>query len=71
MCFGPEGELSGGRDPGEHDRSLVGDEEGLLAYWNFDELTVEGRVPDLSGHGHHGVLVGDASWRRLPRWWKG
>jgi PKD repeat protein len=41
-------------------RRLVGDEEGLLAYWNFDELMEGGQVPDLSGHGNHGVLMGDA-----------
>jgi len=36
--------------------SLTGKEEGLLAYWNFDD----GTAKDLSGHGNNGILDGDA-----------
>jgi hypothetical protein len=36
--------------------SLSGKEEGLLAYWNFDD----GAAKDLSGHGNNGVLDADA-----------
>lgn len=35
---------------------LTGKEEGLLAYWNFDD----GTAKDLSGHGNDGVLSGEA-----------
>jgi hypothetical protein len=35
---------------------LTGKEEGLVAYWNFDD----GTAKDLSGHGNDGVLNGDA-----------
>ncbi|OHB63343.1 MAG: hypothetical protein A2168_02495 [Planctomycetes bacterium RBG_13_50_24] len=35
---------------------LTGKEDGLVAYWNFDD----GTTKDLSGHGNDGVLSGDA-----------
>lgn len=35
---------------------LTGKEEGLVAYWNFDD----GTAKDLSGHGNDGLLSGDA-----------
>ena len=36
--------------------SLTGKEDGLVAYWNFDD----GTAKDLSGHGNDGILSGDA-----------
>jgi len=41
-------------------RSLTGNESGLVGYWNFDELDGSGMVPDLTGNGNDGTLVGDA-----------
>jgi len=41
-------------------KTLTGTEEGLVGYWNFDELNEDGLVPDLSGNGNHGTLMGDA-----------
>ena len=41
-------------------RTLTGDQEGLVGYWTFDELDESGRVPDLSGNGNHGTLMGDS-----------
>ena len=38
------------------DTSLQGNESGLVGYWNFDN----GTANDLSEHGHHGTLIGDA-----------
>ncbi len=35
---------------------LQGNESGLAGYWNFDD----GTANDLSRHGNHGVLIGDA-----------
>ena len=35
---------------------LTGGEEGLVAYWNFDD----GAAKDLSGHGNDGIINGDA-----------
>ena len=43
--------------------SLSGKEEGLLAYWNFDD----GTAKDLSGHGNDGLLNGDAQIVESPR----
>jgi hypothetical protein len=42
--------------------SLSGKEEGLVAYWNFDD----GTAKDLSGHGNNGVLDGDAKVVESP-----
>jgi hypothetical protein len=39
---------------------LAGVEPDLAAYWSFDDLSGDGGVPDLSGQGLDGVLVGDA-----------
>lgn len=39
---------------------LTDSEDGLVGYWNFNGVNEEGRVPDLSGNGNHGTLVGDA-----------
>lgn len=41
---------------------LTGKEEGLVAYWNFDD----GTAKDLSGHGNDGVLNGDAKIVESP-----
>ena len=41
-------------------RSLTGEEQGLVGYWNFNGTNQEGLVPDLSGSANHGVLVGNA-----------
>jgi len=41
-------------------RTLTGTEEGLFAYYTFDGLNNEGLIPDLSGNGNHGTLMGDA-----------
>ena len=46
-------------------RSLTGEEQGLVGYWDFNGTTQEGLVPDLSGSANHGVLVGNA---RLVQW---
>ena len=42
------------------DRPLEGNEDGLVGYWTFDELNASGLVPDMSGNGNHGTLLGDA-----------
>jgi len=42
---------------------LTGKEEGLLAYWNFDD----GTAKDLSGHGNDGFLIADARIVEAPR----
>ena len=42
--------------------TLTGKEEGLVAYWNFDD----GTAKDLSGHGNDGVLNGDAQIVESP-----
>lgn len=36
---------------------LNGDENGLVAYYNFDEFSPEGQVADLTGNGNTGYLV--------------
>jgi hypothetical protein len=41
-------------------RTLIGNEEGLVEYRSFDELNADGLVPDLSGNGNHGTLMSDA-----------
>jgi len=41
---------------------LTGKEEGLVAYWNFDD----GTAKDLSGHGNDGILNGDAQIVESP-----
>ncbi|MFT7693324.1 MAG: hypothetical protein ACI8P2_001952 [Candidatus Latescibacterota bacterium] len=41
-------------------RSLTGQEEGLVSYYAFDELDAEGFLPDDAENGHRGVLRGDA-----------
>lgn len=41
---------------------LTGKEDGLAAYWNFDD----GTAKDLSGHGNDGVLNGDAQIVESP-----
>jgi len=41
---------------------LPGKEEGLVAYWNFDD----GTAKDLSGHGNDGILNGDAQIVESP-----
>ena len=46
-------------------RSLTGEEQGLVGYWDFNGTTQEGLVPDLSSSANHGVLVGNA---RLVQW---
>lgn len=38
-------------------RRLAGNEPGLSGYWTFDD----GTASDSTGHGHHGVLNGDAT----------
>jgi len=42
---------------------LTGKEEGLVAYWNFDD----GTAKDLSGHGNDGILTADARIVEAPR----
>lgn len=41
-------------------RPLLGNEEGLVAYYTFDELDELGLLPDITNKGHAGVLYGDA-----------
>ncbi len=41
------------------DNSLVGDEQGLLAYWAFEEKSGT-TTADVSGNGNDGTLVGDS-----------
>ncbi|HJW30906.1 MAG TPA: LamG-like jellyroll fold domain-containing protein, partial [Saprospiraceae bacterium] len=36
---------------------LTGQEPGLVAYYNFDTLSVDGQAADLTGHGHTGFLI--------------
>ena len=48
--------------------ALFGDEKGLVGYWNFNNLTEDGRIPDLSGNGNHGILMYDA---HLAESWDG
>ena len=38
------------------DTTLTGKEEGLVAYWNFDD----GSAADKTAHNNHGSLIGDA-----------
>ena len=40
-------------------------ERDLLARYAFDSLTPSGQVPDLSGHGHDGTLLGDAHLKTI------
>ncbi|MCP4256562.1 MAG: LamG domain-containing protein [Planctomycetes bacterium] len=42
---------------------LTGKEDGLVAYWNFDD----GTAKDLSGKGNDGLLQGDAQIVESPR----
>ena len=41
-------------------QELTGQEEGLIGYWNFNDLNGEGLVPDLTGNGNDGILMFDA-----------
>lgn len=41
-------------------RELTGSEPGLVAYYNFNELTPDGKVKDLSPYGNHGTIHGGA-----------
>jgi serine phosphatase RsbU (regulator of sigma subunit)/ligand-binding sensor domain-containing protein len=41
-------------------RTLVGNEDGLVGYWRFDQVKDDSLILDLSGYENHGVLVGDA-----------
>ena len=36
--------------------------EGLVAYWRFNGDSQEGKVPDLTGHGHDAIASGTISW---------
>lgn len=40
---------------------LIGNEDGLLAYWRFDEGDGE-KVYDQTDNGHHGTIKGAATW---------
>jgi hypothetical protein len=44
-------------------KPLTGEEQGLVAYWNFDD----GTAKDLSGHGNDGSLHGNARIVESPR----
>jgi hypothetical protein len=41
-------------------RGLVGAEPGMFAHYTFAAIESGGDIRDFSGHGHHGVLRGDA-----------
>lgn len=41
--------------------SITSSERGLVAYYDFNELTPDGNVKDLSSRGNHGTLRSDAS----------
>ncbi len=47
-------------------QTLTGDEEGLVLYYTFDALDAFGRVVDLSGNGHHGVLPNIGQGNGIP-----
>ncbi len=55
------------RTPAEIDgtmnKTLTGKEAGLVAYWNFDS----GSASDVSGHGCHGQLQGNARINEIAR----
>jgi hypothetical protein len=42
------------------DRELTGNEDDLVLYYNFNELTSDGKVKDLSSFGNHGIIHGGA-----------
>ncbi|MBI2505039.1 MAG: BamA/TamA family outer membrane protein [Candidatus Latescibacteria bacterium] len=48
------------------EHSPQGNEEGLVAWYTFDELDAAGMVPDLTGKGHVGVLQGGAHLADWP-----
>nr|VFK50751.1 MAG: Concanavalin A-like lectin/glucanases superfamily protein [Candidatus Kentron sp. TUN]VFK51952.1 MAG: Concanavalin A-like lectin/glucanases superfamily protein [Candidatus Kentron sp. TUN] len=41
-------------------RELIGNQEGLVAYYNFEKVSNNSEVADLSKNGNHGRLVGHA-----------
>lgn len=45
--------------------AIAGPLPGLIASYRFEGLNAEGLIPDLSGHGHHGRLVGDAQLKTI------
>lgn len=40
--------------------ALSGAEVDLVGYWNFSGLTIDGKVPDLTGNDNEGILLFDA-----------
>jgi len=52
--------LSGREIKTNMNKELTGNEEGLVLYYNFNELTPDGKVKDLSPYGNHGTLKNGA-----------
>lgn len=49
-------------DPSLADEREAGLNQGLVLHYDFEEVLEEGVVSDLSGHGHHGDAMGNASF---------
>jgi len=57
--------LSGNEIRRNMNRAVAQPQPGLIAYYRFEGLDAQGSVPDLSGNGHHGRLVGDAHLKTI------
>lgn len=57
--------LSGNEIRLNMNRAVTDPQPGLIAYYRFEGLDAQGSVPDLSGNGHHGRLVGDAHLKTI------
>jgi hypothetical protein len=40
-------------------KELVGNESGLIGYWNFNEIVNGTTITDISSHGHNGLIFGN------------
>lgn len=57
--------LSGNEIRRNMNRAVTDPQPGLIAYYRFEGLDAQGSVPDLSGNGHHGRLIGDAHLKTI------